>query len=74
MNPLRWLRRLPTRAHLALGLAGLAVFAVLAASALGLVADREQITREHRGSLAETVQLLQTAGRTARAEPTRRER
>jgi len=61
MNPLQLLRRLKTRIHLAMGLAGLAVGLVFGASYLGLVPDAENMTRQHRASLAETVALALSA-------------
>ena len=41
MNPLRWLRRISSRTHLAVGLAALAVGVVLAAGYAGIVPDGE---------------------------------
>ena len=61
MNPLRLLRRIKTRVHLALGLAGLAVGIVLGSSYLGLVPDAENMTRQHRAALAETMALALSA-------------
>ena len=61
MNPLQLLRRLKTRIHLALGLAGLAVGLVFGAVYLGLVPDAENLTRQHRAALAETVALALSA-------------
>jgi PAS domain S-box-containing protein len=55
--PRRILGRLSTPLHLALGLGGLAVGVVLAASALGLVPDADQAARRHRATLAETLAL-----------------
>jgi PAS domain S-box-containing protein len=54
MNPLHLFRRLPARAHLALGLAALTVGVLCTATWLGLVPDAESLTRRHRASLAET--------------------
>ena len=54
-------RRISTRMHLALGLAALAVSAVLAASYLGLVPDAEQLERQHRHALAETLAVTVSA-------------
>jgi len=50
----RWMS---SRVHLALGLAALAVGVSLAASYLGIVPDAEQLTRQHRAALAETVAI-----------------
>ena len=61
MNPLQLLRQLKTRIHLALGMAGLAVGLVFGAVYLGLVPDAEQLTRQHRAALAETVALALSA-------------
>ena len=55
---MRWMS---TRAHLALGLAALTVTVVLAASYIGLVPDGEQLTRQHRGALAETLAVTVSA-------------
>jgi hypothetical protein len=49
------------RAHLALGLASLAVTVTLAASFLGLVPDGEQLTRQHRSVLAESTAVTVSA-------------
>ena len=57
MNPLNLLRLISTRAHLALGLAGLAVGVVLIAAYIGLVPNGEALTLKHRGSLSETAAL-----------------
>ncbi len=54
----RWIS---TRAHLALGLAALAVTVMLAASFLGLVPDGEQLTRQHRSALAESTAVTVSA-------------
>jgi len=54
----RWMS---ARAHLAMGLASLAVTVTLAASFLGLVPDGEQLTRQHRGVLAESTALTVSA-------------
>ncbi len=61
MNPLRLLRRIKTRIHLALGLSGLAVGLVFSAAYLGLVPDAENLVRQHRAALAETVALALSA-------------
>jgi len=55
MNPLRWFRRLSSRMHLALGLAGLAVGIVLSALYLQIVPDAERLQRQHRAAVAETI-------------------
>ena len=57
MNPLALLRRLSTRAHLALGLAGLTVGVLLTAGYLNLIPDAEGLARQHRASLAETIAI-----------------
>jgi PAS domain S-box-containing protein len=51
----RFLTRLSTRFHLALGLAALAVCAVMSASWLGLVPDVEARERAHRAATSETI-------------------
>jgi len=61
MNPFALMRRLSTRVHLALGLAGLAVGVMLAATYLKLIPDAEAMTRQHRGALAETIALTASA-------------
>ncbi len=61
MNPLAWLRRLPTRVHLALGLASIAVGILMGASYLGLVPDGHALVRQHRVALAETLALTASA-------------
>jgi PAS domain S-box-containing protein len=61
MNPLSFLRRVSTRIHLALGLAALTVGVLLAATYLGLVPDAENLTRQHRAVLSETIALTTTA-------------
>ena len=55
------MRRIPTRVHLALGLASLAVGVVLVATYLGLIADGEALVRQHRTSLSETVAVTASA-------------
>ena len=55
MRPFALLRRLSSRAHLALGLAALAVGVSLGATYFGLIPDAEALTRQHRATLAETV-------------------
>ena len=55
------MRRIPTRVHLALGLASLAVGVVLVATYLGLIADAEALVRQHRTSLSETVAVTASA-------------
>ncbi len=55
MNPLKLMRRLSTRVHLALGLAAIAMGVLLTATWYGLVPDREALLRQHRGALAETL-------------------
>ncbi|MDO9072784.1 MAG: ATP-binding protein [Rubrivivax sp.] len=62
MNPLRALPHLSSRVHMALGLGGLAVAVVLAATWLGLVPDGEALERRERAALAETLALT-TSGR-----------
>jgi PAS domain S-box-containing protein len=61
VNPLNWLRRLPARVHLAMGLASIAVGIVLGASYLGLVPDGHALVRAHRVALAETLALTASA-------------
>ena len=57
MNPLGLLKRLSTRAHLAMGLAGITVGVVLTAGYLNLIPDGELLTRQHRAALAETIAI-----------------
>ena len=61
MKLLSPLRRLSTRAHMALGLAGLAVGMLLSATYLGLIPDAEALARQHRGSLSESMALTASA-------------
>ena len=61
MKLLSPLRRLSTRAHLALGLAGLTVGMLLSATYLGLIPDGEALTRQHRGALSESIALTASA-------------
>ena len=61
MKLLSPLRRISTRAHLALGLAGLTVGMLLSATYLGLIPDGEALTRQHRGALAESIALTASA-------------
>jgi PAS domain S-box-containing protein len=61
MNPFALLRRISTRVHLAMGLAGLAVGVSMAASYLKLIPDAEAMVRQHRGALAETIALTASA-------------
>ena len=58
MNPLKWLRRLSTRAHLAFGLAALSVGVLLAAGYLELIPDAEALTRRHRAEVAESIAII----------------
>jgi signal transduction histidine kinase/DNA-binding NarL/FixJ family response regulator len=61
MRRIPLLRRLSSRTHLALGLAGLAVGIVLAATWLGLVPDAEAQARQHRAAIAESLALTTSA-------------
>ena len=61
MRSIPLLRRLSSRVHLALGLAGLAVGVVLAATWLGLVPDAESQARQHRAALSESLALTTSA-------------
>ena len=54
-------RRLSSRMHLALGLAGLVVGVALSATWLGLVPDAEAVARQHRSSVAETMAVTVSA-------------
>ena len=57
MNPLKWLRRLSTRVHLAFGLAALTVGVLLVAGYVQLIPDAEALTRQHRAEVAETIAI-----------------
>ncbi|HEX7439325.1 MAG TPA: ATP-binding protein [Caldimonas sp.] len=57
MKTLAFMRRLSTRVHLALGLAGLTAVVLLGATYLGLIPDAEAMTRQHRVALSETVAI-----------------
>ena len=57
MNPLGFMRRLSTRVHLSIGLAVLTVSVLLAAGFLGLIPDAEDLTRQHRAALAESIAI-----------------
>ena len=57
MKILQLIRRIPTRVHLAIGLAALSVCMVLSASYLGLIPDMEAQIRQHRAALSETIAL-----------------
>jgi PAS domain S-box-containing protein len=61
MNPLKFMRRLSTRVHLALGLAALAVGVLLMAGYIKLIPDAEALIRQHRAALAETIAITASA-------------
>ena len=52
-----FLGRISSRMHLALGLAAISMGVALSATYLGLVPDGEDLTRQHRASLSETIAL-----------------
>ena len=54
LNPMRWLS---SRVHLALGLAGLVVGSLMAATYIGLIPDAEALELRHRATLSETIAL-----------------
>ena len=57
MKFLRSIRRLSSRAHLAIGMAALSVAMLLSATYLGLIPDLEAAVRQHRAALSETIAL-----------------